>query len=835
MSQDLPIFSVLPLVQEEFFHHNILILQAPPGAGKSTSLPIHLLNQEWLGGKKIIMREPRRLAARSVANRIAFLLNEETGKTVGYRIRFENKISSETKLEVVTEGVLTRMLQTDNSLSDVGLIIFDEFHERSLHADLALALACQAQQVLRPDLRILIMSATLDGNKLSALLNNAPIITCEGRPFPVKMNYLDTDDKTSLPLNVSRAIKMALTENTGDLLVFLPGAGEIHRTHELLQQEQVNAVIHPLFGDLPQQQQQLAIIPNAEGRRKIILSTSIAETSLTIEGISVVIDSGYSRVPRFDLRTGLTRLETVRVTRDSADQRAGRAGRLGPGVCYRLWNEGTHLHLKAHRDPEITDADLAPMLLELAQWGVKDPSELIWVTPPSTAAVKQAKELLEQLGATKNNSITSKGKEMLRLPTHPRMAHLMLDAQEADKKNGDKKYTGLASDLVALLEERDPLQKDAGADLTLRVEALRKWRNKEWVNADKSALERIERSASAWRRLVKIGTDNSIPAEEDTGKLLLAAYPERIAKQLNKNNSRYRLANGRIVKLPEGDPLIRQEWLSVAQLDAGNNNEGKIFLAAPVDLEDLMHLTESREVIEWDNEKGIIVAVMQTQIGNIPVKEIPLKKISDAQRSEVLCKTIRSLGLKSLLNWDESCDAWRSRVQCLRTWRPAEDWPDVNNEKLLDTLEEWLAPYLLTINKRDELKRLDARTILQALLPWELQQRLDKLAPANLKVPSGSMIPLNYFADGSPPEMAVRLQEVFGLHETPSVNEGRNKILMHLLSPARRPVQVTQDLRSFWERTYGEVRKELRLRYPKHSWPEDPWTAEAVRGVKRKT
>lgn len=829
----LPIVSIIPAIKKHLHESCIVILQAPPGAGKSTLLPLELLNESWLKEKKILILEPRRLAARAVANRMASLLNEDIGNTVGYRIRFENKTGKHTRIEVVTEGILTRMLQTDNSLEDVGLVIFDEFHERSLHADLALALCGQAQQVLRSDLRILIMSATLDGNRLSSLLNNAPVVTCEGRQFPVSIKYINTDTAATLPLNTARAIRKALAENEGDVLVFLPGTGDIHRTNELLEAEHISARIHLLYGDLSQQQQQMAILPDTNGRRKVILATSIAETSLTIEGVTVVVDSGYSRVPKFDLRTGLTRLETVRVTKDAADQRAGRAGRLGPGVCYRLWTEGTHIHLNPHRNPEIMEADLAPLVLELSNWGVKDVNELTWISTPQAGAVKQAKELLQQLGALNDLEITQRGKEMLRLPTHPRMAHMLLEAQLSDKKNKQNKLTALGTDIAALLEGRDPLQKESGADLTLRLEALRKWRGKERVNADRNSLERIELVAQSWRKLFHSEIDNAIPAEQEVGLLLAAAYPERIAKQLSKDNVRYRLANGRIVKLRDGDPLIREEWLAVAHLDAGSN-EGKIFLAAPLDHEDLLHLAELKEVVSWDPLKGII-AVMETHIGNITIESAPMKKIPEEQRVRIIWEAIRAGGMSIMLNWTVDISDWQARILSLRKWRPDEEWPDVSNDILVNSLEEWLAPYLINVTKPDDLKRLDLNIVLQGFLSYELNQRLDMLAPVNLKVPSGSLIRLTYFADGSAPEMAVRLQEVFGLLETPAINEGRIKVLLHLLSPARRPVQVTQDIHSFWKNTYAEVRKELRIRYPKHSWPEDPWTAEAVRGpIKRR-
>ncbi|MBX9851774.1 MAG: ATP-dependent helicase HrpB, partial [Cytophagaceae bacterium] len=586
VSDRLPILEIIPELRKTLSSHNTIILQAPPGAGKSTVLPLEILNENWLSGKKILMLEPRRLATRAVATRMASLLNEDVGETVGYRVRFENKISSKTRIEVITEGILTRMLQQDNSLEGIGLVIFDEFHERSLHADLALALCREAQQVLREDLKLLIMSATLDGEELSSLLGGAPVLRSSGRQHPITFHYTQQEKDISIPVQAAKVIQKAFSAHQGDLLVFLPGEGEIQRTAEILETEMMGVRIHMLFGNLSQQKQQEAITPDPHGLRKIVLATSIAETSLTIEGIHVVVDSGYSRVPRFDPRTGLTRLETIRVTKDAADQRAGRAGRLGPGICYRMWSEGTHQHLTAHRTPEILEADLAPLVLELAQWGIKDIKKLTWLTSPPAGAVNQARELLQQLDAMEEDRITPRGKEMLRLPTHPRIAHLLLEGNKI-------KLISLATDLAAILEERDPLSREAGANLFLRIDALRRWRQKKNTHADNRVLERVERLATSWRKIFKIETDNSIPSQEQIGKLLAAAYPERIAKQLDNDQQYFRLANGRIVKLKDHDPLISESWLSVAHLDAGSS-EGKIFLAAPLNKEDVIHLSEKK-------------------------------------------------------------------------------------------------------------------------------------------------------------------------------------------------------------------------------------------------
>lgn len=820
---DYPVLEIVPSLKELFATNNTLILQAPPGAGKSTILPLQLLQESWLKDKKIVMLEPRRLAARSVAMRMADLLNEEVGQTVGYRVRFENKVRASTRIEVVTEGILTRKVQSDNALEDVGLIIFDEFHERSLQADLALALCRQVQSLLRADLRILIMSATLEGEKISECLNNAPILTSLGRQFPNTYLYISPEANTSLAIATTRVIRRALKEQSGDVLVFLPGAGEIQRVASSLESESISATVVPLYGDLPFRRQQEAILPHPQGIRKIVLATSIAETSLTIEGITTVIDSGYARVPRFDPRSGLTRLETVRVTKAAADQRAGRAARLGPGVTYRMWAESQQHTLAANRQPEITEADLSSLVLELANWGVQNINELTWIDTPPEGAILQARELLHNLDALAENKITIRGKEMLQLPTHPRLAHMLLFSSGEEE---------LATDIAAVLEEQDPVSKEAGTDLSLRVEVLRKWRKGERVSADRNILERIERLAASWRRIFKREADNTIPVDTEIGKLVSEAYPERIARQQAKQSIRYKLANGRVACLPDHDPLMRESWISIAQLDAGRG-EGKIFLAAPLRESDLMHRAKEAEIIAWDSDLGMITATRQKRIGNTVLSSKPIAEIESEIRIKILCEGVRTEGLK-ILNWTEADYEWQARVLNARMWRPDEDWPDVSDQHLLASTEIWLAPYLDKVSKRIDFARLDLKNILAGLLPWQLSTRLDQLAPARLQVPSGSLIKLKYSADGQPPVMEVRLQEMFGLLETPTVNEGRTKILLHLLSPGYKPVQVTQDLKSFWKTTYHEVRKELRMRYPRHHWPEDPWTAEAVRGVKRR-
>jgi ATP-dependent helicase HrpB len=820
----LPIIAIIPEIKAGLAASDTLILQAAPGAGKSTYLPLQLLHEPWLEGKKILLLEPRRLAAKTVAARLASQLDEEPGETIGFRIRFENKTSKATRLEILTEGILTRMLQQDGALEDVGLVIFDEFHERSLHADLALALCREVQSVLRPDLRILIMSATLDGEKLSALLNNAPIIRSKGREFPITFHYAGHEERTPLPLQMSRLIKRALSENEGDILAFFPGAGEISRTAELLENENVPAKVFSLFGDMPLQQQQEAILPDKNGARKIVLATSIAETSLTIEGIKIVVDSGYSRVPRFDTRSGLTRLETIRVTKDAADQRAGRAGRTSAGVCYRLWTEGFNHHLVPHRSPEILEADLAPLVLELANWGTRNIQSLTWLSPPPAGTVLQAKELLTQLAALSDEKITKRGKEMLRLPTHPRIAHLLTEAITSGQSS-------LASDIAALLEERDPLPKDSGADLVLRIEMLRKFRNKEFVNADRKRLERVERIAQQWRKLLNAKTDNAAPAHAETGKLVAAAYPERIAKR--ETGNRYRLGNGRIAKLDDTDELSGEEWIAIAELEGATTKESRIFLAAALDPDDIRPLAIEKKVLEWDHQKGELIARMEKRVGDVILESKVIKNISDEERISILLQAVRENGIE-LLSWSDEVKEWMARVNSVRKWRPDDDWPELTQTNLIATAEEWLSPYLTSVKRKDDFRKLNLLTIISSTLSWEKQQRLEKLAPEKINVPSGSHIRITYADDGSPPVLAVRLQEVFGMLETPTVNEGRTKLMVHLLSPAYRPVQVTQDLQSFWKNTYAEVRKELRMRYPKHSWPEDPYTAVAIRGAKKR-
>ena len=811
---DLPVTEIISYVREQLAQQNTLIVNAPPGAGKSTLLPLALLDQPWLNGKKIIMLEPRRLAAKTIAARMASLLDDDIGKTVGYRIRFENRVGANTIIEVVTEGILTRMLQSDNALEDVGLVIFDEFHERSLNADLAMALCREAQQVLRPDLRIMIMSATLNMPQLTKLLN-APVAVSEGKQYPVEVIYNGDADETLLPELTARTVMKALQEHDGDALVFLPGEGEIKKCEELLKGQAVDICIHPLYGQLPPQEQFLAIMPNKFGKRKIVLATSIAETSLTIEGIRIVVDSGFGRTSRFDSKSGLSRLETLRISKDSADQRAGRAGRLSSGVCYRMWTKATHERLAEHRVPEIMEADLASLVLDMAQWGVSNIQSLTWLTPPPKIALAQATETLHQLNALENNKITEHGKQIHRLACHPRIAHMLLMAS-------DDITIKLATDIAAVLEERDPLPRDSGIDINLRVEALRRAR----MNNSLGRFARIEKVASSYRKMLNVEMDNGAVDVFETGLLLAYAYPERIAFARPGNNAQFQLANGKYAMVGHKDDLSHEPWLAVAHMDL-RDGLGKIFLAAPLNPKDLLPMVKEQELILWDTRKGGIIATKELKIGSLVLQSKTITSPNEELVTEAICNAIKTEG-ENLLNFDESMVQLQNRILSLRLWNPDESWPDVSTSVLLNYNKEWLGPYIKAIKKPDDLKKINLVEALYHSLDWEKQQALNVLAPQKLEVPSGSNISIQYFSNGAVPVLSVRLQEVFGLSDTPIINNGKTKVVMHLLSPGYKPVQVTSDLNSFWNNLYFEVKKELQRRYPKHAWPDDPWTAPAV-------
>ncbi len=819
---DLPITEIITEVQENLSHHNTLIVNAPAGAGKSTVLPLAMLDQPIFDGKKILILEPRRLAARTIATRMADLLGEQVGQTVGYRIRFDNKVSKNTKIEVLTEGILTKMIHSDNALEGVGLVIFDEFHERSIHADVALALCREAQQILRPDLRIMIMSATLDMPLLTTLLN-APTVSCQGRQYPVEIRYTGQQDEWLIPDLAAQTVKKVVKiHDDGDILVFLPGQGEIRKCEEILQKELPGFAIHPLYGQLSQHKQLAAIFPSRHGKRKIVLATSIAETSLTIEGIKIVVDSGFGRTSRFDPKSGLSRLETIQISKDSADQRAGRAGRLSPGVCYRMWSIATQERLADHRVPEILEADLTALVLDMAKWGIIDVHQLTWLSPPSLADVAMARETLHQLNALENGKITEHGHKMHELPCHPRIAHLLLMAKESD-------MLALATDIAPLLEERDPLKPGTGIDINERIEALRRHRSSKGKNP---RFNRIERIASSYRQLFDIPEDNDPVDSYETGLLLTHAYPERIACARPGNNAQFQLSNGRYAMAGHRDDLAHEPWLAIANLDA-RDGMGKIFLASPLNPKDLAPLVKEQEVITWDTRQGGLIASKDLRIGNIVLRSMPLPTPDESRLTQAISDAIKKEG-EQLLNFDENVIQWQNRILSLRKWNPHENWPDVSTPTLLLTNSEWLSSYLSNIKKPEDLKKINLAEVLYHHLDWEKQRILDRLAPKQIEVPSGSKINLVYSPKGDPPVLAVRLQEVFGLTDSPTVNEGKIPVLMHLLSPGFKPVQITADLKSFWDNTYFEVKKELKRRYPKHEWPDNPWKAEAIRGVKRR-
>ena len=835
----LPIDDVLPDLRQTLASHAAVVLQAPPGAGKTTRVPLALLEAPWLAHRSILILEPRRLAARAAAARMAALLGESVGETVGYRIRFEAKVSKKTRIEVLTEGILTRRLQSDPALEGVGLVIFDEFHERHLHADLALALCLDGRRVLREDLKLLVMSATLQGAAVSALLGEAPVITSEGRSFPVEVRYAARDPDDRLPPVVKQAILSALDRDNGDLLVFLPGAWEIRRTRELLAPalEKSGVDVYPLYGDLPWEAQDRAIRPPEGGRRKVVLATPIAETSLTIEGIGVVVDAGFVRVPEFDPRSGLTRLTTKRISRASAEQRAGRAGRLGPGVCYRLWSEATQRGLMPYPIPEIRVADLTPLALELAQWGVRDAGALSWLDPPPPAALAQARRLLIALDALKEDgSITSAGRAMSAFPLHPRLAKMLYRAEE-------RGLGPLACDLAALLSERDLFigARRRACNLVERLETLRAFRaggrhGTPSPGVDTAACQRVDQAARQCRRLLRSKETEADGEVEKAGLLLAFAYPDRIAQQRAPGGVGYLLASGRGARLPEEEQRIRQPYLVVASLDAGET-EGSIYLAAAIEIDLLRrelgsHLS-TEEIIRWDARQQRVIALREERFGALVIDSAPLSNSDPEKLRAATLDGIRQLGTAAL-PWTREARDWQARVLSLRHWFPEEGWPDLSDAALQERFEEWLGPFLTGIARREQLKQLDLLGALKARLDWKQGQRLDEGAPTHLTVPSGSRLRLEY-KPGESPVLAVKLQEMFGLAETPRVAWGKVPVTLHLLSPAQRPIQVTQDLRGFWERTYAEVKKELKGRYPKHPWPDDPWNAPPTARTRRRS
>ena len=828
----LPIDSLLPALRQTLAAGRNAVLQAPPGSGKTTRVPLALLDADWLCDKTIVMLEPRRLAARTAARYMAHTIGETLGETVGYRVRMEARIGARTRIEVVTEGILTRRLQKDPTLGDVGLVVFDEFHERNLQADLALALCLDVQSGLRQDLRLLVMSATLDGAAVARLLGGAPVLTGTGRNFPVDLRYRPLQAHPARAPRgfcdeVARVVLEALSRESGSLLVFLPGAGEIRQAESALRPAVCNdeVTLAPLHGQLSTSAQDLAIQPAPAGKRKVVLATAIAETSLTIEGIRVVIDAGLMRLPRFDPNTGLTRLVTLPVTQAAATQRAGRAGRLQEGVCYRLWPE--HLHLLAQATPEILEADLAALVLELAQWGVREIGELRWLDPPPAAHVAQATDLLQRLGVLDAQArITAHGRGMLQFGAHPRLTHMMLRGRELG-------CGALACELAALLGERDPLRGTQAheADIVLRLELLR------GVHTDggtvPAVVRQIRTQAAHWRRQLRCA---AAPADHSdlalTGVLLAYAYPDRIAQRRAGASRRYLLSNGRGAVFLDAEPLAAADWIVAAHLDGAR--ESRIFLAAAITQEQLLKyhgaLISEQSFVAWSEREQAVQARCQQRLGELVVADEPWTEAGAEAVEAALLAGIRRSGA-GCLPWNRAARELQARIGFLQRLAP-HDWPDARDESLLCTLEDWLSPWLQGMTRLAQLKRLDLHAALLARLSWTQQRALDELAPASLKVPSGSRVRLDYREET--PVLAVRLQEMFGLIETPCVAGGRVPVLLHLLSPAHRPMQITRDLAAFWREGYHEVKKELKGRYPKHHWPDDPLKAPPAAGTKRR-
>jgi ATP-dependent helicase HrpB len=815
----LPIAEVLAEIGRALEANSNLVLEAPPGAGKTTQVPLALLDAPWRGDGKIMLLEPRRLAARGAAHRLAAHLHEPVGETAGYRVRLDRKIGPKTRIECVTTGLFLRQLQGDPELKGVAALIFDEFHERSVEADLALAFALEAQASLRPDLRLVVMSATLDGAAIAGLMPAARRITSAGRAFPVTTHHLGDDSTTWIEKQMAAAIRRALAEAEGDVLAFLPGLGEIRRTERELGGIP-GVVVLPLHGDLPLADQDRAIQPDPQGRRKIVLSTSIAESSLTIQGIRIVIDSGQRRVACFDPATGMTRLVTTKVALANADQRRGRAGRLGPGTCYRLWSANSERALSPQPAPEILEIDLAPLALELAAWGIDDPASLPLLDPPPAAALAQARELLRELGALDpSHRITAHGRAMAELGLHPRLAHMLLIA----KARG---LGALACDIAAILTERDIIGGPGrSADLGERLDLLQSG------GGDRGARARIQQAAKDWRRQLGIAADRD-GSRAEAGSIVALAYPDRLAQQRG-GRGQYRLASGRGAELALDDPLSRESYLAVATLDAGQKS-ARVYLAAPISLgeieADFEGLITSTELVVWNARDGVVEAKRERRLLALVLEEKPLQKPDPELVRAAMLDGIRQMGL-DVLPWSNTTRTLRARVAFLRRALPDKDWPDWSDDALLATLADWLGPHLAGVSRRAHLDRLDLHAALTDSLDWQQRQALEQLAPTHLDVPSGSRVPLDYDS-GEQPVLAVRLQEMFGATETPRIAGGRAPVLLHLLSPARRPVQVTQDLASFWKGTYKAVKSDLKGQYPKHYWPEDPLIAEPTARAK---
>jgi len=813
----LPIDDALPRLTVALAANHAAVLVAPPGAGKTTRVPLVLLDQPWAASKKILLLEPRRLAARAAAARMAWTLGEQVGDTVGLRVRFGSKVSKRTRVEVITEGVFTRLVLDDPSLEGVAAVLFDEFHERSLDADLGLALARDAQQGLREDLKLLVMSATLDGARVAALLGNAPVVKSEGRAFAVETRYLGRDQRAPIERQIVDAAQRALRADAGSLLVFLPGAAEIRRTETQLKERVAdkNVDIVALYGALDAREQDRAISPAPAGRRKVVLATSIAETSLTIEGVRVVIDSGLSRVPRYEPDVGLTRLETVRVSRAAADQRRGRAGRTEPGVCYRLWDEPQTGSLEPYTRPEILSADLSSFVLDLAQWGASDPGKLAFLDSPPAPALSEAKALLTELGAIDaQGRITEEGRKLRQLPLPPRLARMVVDA--AAEGAGAQ---GAA--IAAVLTERGLGGDDP--DLRHRLDQFRRDRS---------------RRAEDARAMVKRWTDavggKDRGGDQSPGSLLALAYPDRIAKSRGGGSGAFLLANGRGGMVDPASSLAREPYLTVAEL-TGAAAASRIILTAPITLPEIearfAGKIEDREAVTFDDASASLRARRSRRLGAVVLAEQIKQVTPDSDTAHILAQGLVGLGLDRL-PWSKVALQWRNRVRFLRGTE-GEEWPDLSNEGLARNAVEWLEPLLLDKTTRAEISAEQLSDAVSALVPWNLRRRLDAEAPTHFTAPSGSHVPIDYEAEEGP-KLSIRVQELFGLARHPAIADGRVPLVIELLSPAHRPVQVTRDLPGFWRGSYADVKAEMRGRYPKHPWPDDPLTALATRRAKRR-
>jgi len=822
--KSLPIDHILSDLRQALAQNSAVVLQAPPGAGKTTRVPLALLDQSWLADKSILMLQPRRLAARHAAEFMADQLGEKVGRTIGYTVRFERKRSKATRIEVVTEGVLTRRLQNEPELNSVGLVIFDEFHERNLHSDLALALCRDAQSALRDDLKLLLMSATLDAEPVAELLDNCPILTSEGRSYPVVTRYLPPAKEGRITESVAAGVRRAMKETDGDILAFLPGAGEIRRCAEQL--AGVSEIdIRPLFGGLPFEQQRQAIEPG--DKRRVVLSTNIAETSLTIEGISTVVDSGWERRPRFDIGAGLTRLELKRISVASAIQRQGRAGRLGPGTCYRLWSEGQQAQLLPQAPPEIRSADLAPLLLELACWGETAPERLTWLDPPSTSHLQQARRLLQDLGAIDvNGQPTALGQRMVRLPLAPRLARLVMAAE------GDGE-TALACEFAAMLSERDLLSRSAvptvtDCDLTIRWQLLHNYPPVPGAKA-------VRRVAADLQRMIGTSGKAAWPSGRHVVQhWLAAAWPDRIARQRQLGSDRYLLSDGSGAVLSRRSGVKHPPFLIALELEH-RGEQAEIVVASVIERTLLEKVfadqLQPKRQIRWDEREGRVVAEEMVALGALVLASRPVKATQEEQLEGALAG-VRKIGVERL-NWPREAQQLIGRVRHCAACRPYDGWPDLDPAALNARLEEWLAPYLVGITTRAALERFNPLAALKTLIPWELQRQLEQFVPERIEVPSGSRIRIDYSGEG-PPVLAVKLQELFGWKQGPQLLNGRLPLQIHLLSPAGRPLAMTQDLENFWNAVYPEVRKEMRGRYPKHPWPDDPWNAPATARTKKR-